>query len=115
MRPGVWTLFFLFALVGCISTPPVQVTETGWIIACEDGNPDVAGGLPYVTFSTKRIDIDVYHDLTMFVFSSHNVPPCSAWPKSSKYEMTLVQHLDWRGRTTKTWDLKSMRAIGSAR
>jgi hypothetical protein len=111
MRPGVWTLSLLVALVGCRSTPPVQVTETGWIIACENGDPDVAKGLPYVTFSTKWNDIDVYNDLTRFVFSSHSVPPCSTWPLGSKYEMTLVQHVDWRGKTDGTWDLKSMRGL----
>jgi hypothetical protein len=111
MRPAVRTLFLLFALVGCKSAPSLQVTETGWIIACEDGNPDVARGLPYVSFSTKDRDIDVYNDLTKFVFSSHSVPPYSTWPLRSKYEMTLVQHVNWRGETDGTWDLKSMRAI----
>jgi hypothetical protein len=111
MRPGVSTLFLLFALAGCRSSQPVQVTETGWIIACEDGDPEVAHGLPYVAFTTKYNDIDVYNDLTRFVFSSHSVPPCSTWPLSSKYEMTLVQHVNRRGKTDGTWDLKSMRAI----
>lgn len=111
MRPGVRTLFLMFAFAGCSSNPPVQVTETGWILACEDGNPDVAGGLPYVSFSTKWTDIDVYKDAPIFVFSSHSVPPCSTWPLSSKYEMTVVQHVDWRGKANGTWDLKSMRAL----
>jgi hypothetical protein len=111
MRPEVWTLFLLSAFTGCRSTPPVQVTETGWIISCEDGDPGVAKGLPYLTFTTKWNDFDLDNDLTMFVFYSHGVPPCSTWPKSSKYEMTVVQHVDWRGRPNGTWDLKSMKAI----
>ena len=62
-----------------------------------------------------------------FTFSSNNVPKCDTWQMRDvhqldmeestprDYEITVIQHMNWRGDFDGTWDLIKMRSLASAR
>lgn len=108
-------LFLLVALAGC-SRPdrPLEMTETGWILACSDTSPvsSSSHGNPWVLFSTN-----ILGHADAITLSPKNAPPCSDWKKTRStewdlshkrkpdYELIRQQHTDWLGRRNGTWDL----------
>ena len=111
----------LSAASGCKpASKPVEATETGWIISCSDRSDltSSAHGLPFMLFQTK---IGGHFDT--FTFSSNNVPKCETWQKRDvheldmnesiprDYEITVVQHSNWRGDFDGTWDLLRMKSL----
>jgi len=112
------------ALTGCRpASTPVEITESGWIIACVDKSDQTssAHGLPFMLFQTEPGHFDT------FTFSSNNVPQCETWqkrdvheldmtePKSRDYEITVVQHTNWRGSFDGSWGLVRMRSLSGSR
>jgi hypothetical protein len=112
---------FLIPVLSCRTVgKPVEVTERGWIMTCSDySTPESsAHGLPFLLFSTEPGG-----HFDTFIFSVSSVPPCSTWkkwdvheldianPSKPDYEITIIQHRDWKGEADGTWDLIKMRAL----
>jgi hypothetical protein len=123
--PGVrcCCVIILVSIAGCRSdVKPVEVMESGWIISCSDQSDAKSSsqGLPFMLFQTE-----VGGHFDTFVFSSNNVPKCETWtkwdvheldmsePTNRDYEITVMQHVNWLGKTDGTWDLLKMHALAS--
>jgi hypothetical protein len=107
---------------GCRTSKPVEITEVGWVVGCADQSPldSPSHGRPWILFSTNILG---HSDTITFNFSG--TPPCSTWKKTTSttydldhkrepdYELTRLQHTDWRGRPDETWDLVKMRSLST--
>ncbi len=122
----MWLKTFIAAFVISCATScqpgakPVEITETGWIITCSDKSDrsSSAHGLPFMLFQTQNGG-----HFDTFTFSSNNVPPCETWLKRDlheldenpeaprDYEISVVQHMNWRGNFDGTWDLIKMQSL----